>query len=347
MTTYIIMSILLFYFAFLILWGGKLCTDSNHFFDINNTKSMRGIWSLIVILVHIPTVYQNRIQDIIGSFAYIGVTFFFMTSAYGLTMSNEHKPEEIKIFWRKRLPKLLITNWLINTIFALINFVLFKKDISVFSLFMINAWVLWLLGCYLLFWLTQLLFKGNSKLDYYICCLLIAIISLIVYFLEKQGVLTGVTWVTECYGFIWGILLLLLRDQFVKKGDSKWIRNVLVLCLASLVFGIAYLKFKPIVFFGDYLLKIILGIAITAFILMCNVKIKIGNKISFFLGEISFEVYLIHGFVFGMIDKLCKGIQSGYFILISIVLTIIFAVLAHMLAKCIIKNIYKIFLRVI
>lgn len=54
------------------------------FFNLTNTTAMRGFWCIIVILVHIPAVYQNRIQDLMGSFAYIGVTFFFMTSAYGL-----------------------------------------------------------------------------------------------------------------------------------------------------------------------------------------------------------------------------------------------------------------------
>lgn len=45
-------------------------TDS-HFFNKENSNALRGFWCLIVVLVHVPGAYQNRIQDIIGSFAYI------------------------------------------------------------------------------------------------------------------------------------------------------------------------------------------------------------------------------------------------------------------------------------
>ena len=45
--------------------------DGKHFFDINNSNALRGFWCLIVVLVHIPVAHQNRIQDMIGSFAYL------------------------------------------------------------------------------------------------------------------------------------------------------------------------------------------------------------------------------------------------------------------------------------
>lgn len=82
--------------------------DTSHFFNLTNTTAMRGFWCIIVILVHIPAVYQNRIQDLMGSFAYIGVTFFFMTSAYGLKVGAKKNPDSTKVFWRRRLPKLLM-----------------------------------------------------------------------------------------------------------------------------------------------------------------------------------------------------------------------------------------------
>ncbi len=83
--TYAIMGLVLLFMAFILIYKAKLTKDTSHFFNLTaNTTAMRGFWCIIVILVHIPAVYQNRIQDLMGSFAYIGVTFFFMTSAYGL-----------------------------------------------------------------------------------------------------------------------------------------------------------------------------------------------------------------------------------------------------------------------
>ena len=89
-----------------ILIVGSKKQEDNHFFDKENINALRGFWCLIVVLVHMPLLYQKKIQDMIGSFAYIGVTFFFMTSAYGLRFQIENNPEKINTFWQNRLPKL-------------------------------------------------------------------------------------------------------------------------------------------------------------------------------------------------------------------------------------------------
>ena len=60
-------------------------------FDVYDSRILKGAFCIIIILVHIPEVYQNKIQDLMGSFAYIGVTFFFMTSSYGMRLSMQKK----------------------------------------------------------------------------------------------------------------------------------------------------------------------------------------------------------------------------------------------------------------
>ena len=114
--TYAIMGLVLLFMAFILIYKAKLTKDTSHFFNLTNTTAMRGFWCIIVILVHIPAVYQNRIQDLMGSFAYIGVTFFFMTSAYGLKVGAKKNPDSTKVFWRRRLPKLLIPMFLVNVL---------------------------------------------------------------------------------------------------------------------------------------------------------------------------------------------------------------------------------------
>ena len=86
MITYAIMALIMLFLTFELLYKAKYSLDVVHLFDKQNSNAMRGFWCLIVILVHIPVPYQNRIQNMLGSFAYIGVTFFFMTSAYGLRL---------------------------------------------------------------------------------------------------------------------------------------------------------------------------------------------------------------------------------------------------------------------
>lgn len=108
MMTNLIMAGILLVLAALLLAGAKYRPNGEHFFNRENSGAMRGFWCLIVVLVHIPATYQNRAQDMLGSFAYVGVTFFFLTSACGLRLAAVKRPESLKAFWRNRLPKLLV-----------------------------------------------------------------------------------------------------------------------------------------------------------------------------------------------------------------------------------------------
>ena len=63
--------------------------------------------------------------------------------------------------------------------------------------------------------------------------------------------------------------------------------------------------------------------------LVFNTKFCIGNKINEFLGKISFEVYLIHGVVFGVVATFIPNSISGVFILLSLLFTVIIAYILH------------------
>jgi len=323
-----------------LIYKVKVHPEGNpNFFDIHNTVAMRAFWCIIVVLVHVPAMYQNKVQDAVGSFGYIAVSFFFMTSAFGLAKGLQQKPNGIRSFWRRRLPKLLIPQILCNVFFALLFLILFHRAITLESILDIHEWIKWLLCCYFLFWLTKLIFK-NEKARQIVPCLCIAGMSLLLYFLHRKAIITSTIWPTEIYGFVWGLLLAANYDRFQISGSRKWLRNVIVSCTASLLLGVLYLKFKPVAFFGDYCLKIVLGLAIVVFILILNSRISIGNKIISFLGNISFEIYLVHGAVFDLLSGLLGEISSGLFLFLSILVIIGIACILHLLSQIIIKRLF-------
>ena len=96
MISNLIMIFLLFLLTLTVLIGIKPINDSNDILPIEESNIFRGIWAIIIIMVHVPQEYYNFIQDTIGSFAYIGVTFFFMCSSYGL-MYGLHKKKNYLI----------------------------------------------------------------------------------------------------------------------------------------------------------------------------------------------------------------------------------------------------------
>ena len=323
--------------AFGLLCGAKFHPQGNtEFFNIENTKAMRAFWSIIVVLVHIPTIYQNRVQDMAGSFAYIGVTFFFMTSAFGLTLSAQKNGIKTLPFWKKRLPKLLIPQFFTNAIYILLCATVLKEQVLFSTVFYINHWIIWLLCCYVLFWLAKMLFKNKTIGDVAICIGVIAG-SVLMYVLKQNSIITQTIWPTEVYGFIWGLLLAKGFEGFRIAAGKKWIISSVVCCGVALLLGVLYLKFKPVVFFGDYILKIVLGLAITLFVLLLNSKISLGNKIISFIGEISYETFLVHWLVTEFVTKVFGGVSSGVFILLTIVLTLMVAFVVHKLSELVIK----------
>lgn len=154
MLTYAIMGIFIISLALSVIYGIKFDKGKDSFMSIDDSKFLRGFWCIIVVLVHIPATYQNRIQDMIGSFAYIGVTFFFMTSAYGLKYSIKHKKGYTEHFWRRRLPSILIPALIANAFAVIVaGYRTDFLDFSIVDFINIGNWVKVLLLMYFAFWL--------------------------------------------------------------------------------------------------------------------------------------------------------------------------------------------------
>ena len=209
-----------------------------------------------------------------------------------------------------------------------------KRDkINIRSVLCINGWVQWLSIRYFVFWIIYKFVGSHQDI---IFCLLIIAFSITVYLFRSQ--IFGTTWCPEVFGFVWGILLFNTQNTFLEWMKKGWPFKCLFLCVVAGVAGLSYLKFKPVVFWGDYILKIILGGLITLFMIAVNTRISIGNKVSKFLGTISYEVYLLHGIIFGLVATVLPGLDSGMFIILSIIITMITSVIT----KKIYDLIYKI-----
>ena len=168
-----------------------------------------------------------------------------------------------------------------------------------------------------------------------ILCLLIAVFSIVVYLCRHW--FTQTTWCPEIFGFIWGIAFFRFREYFICWMKNRWFIKCFVICMVAGAVGLIYLKFKTIVFFGDYLLKIFFGVLIILFMLAINAHVTFENKISKFLGLVSYEVYLLHGTVFGIINFLVPGLESGIFILLSVVITVALSAIVHKVSALLLR----------
>lgn len=333
--SYILMILFLIIYVAIILVQIEYQPDKEDFFNLYDSTMLKGAFCIIVMLVHIPTTYQNRIQDMLGSFAYIGVTFFFLTSAYGLKYGVAHKENYLRRFWLKRLPAILVPAVLCNIVAVAVNIVI-GEDIAILSFFNVNDWVKVLLLFYFVFWLvyysTGKIKMGGCLPDVFIC-LVVVFFSLI----DRMTPLKiTLIWPTESIGFAYGIILADCVDWMKKWSDRQWgKKNVLFFLLGGII-GVAYCKFKQVEMLGDYCLKVFLGFVLLMLILQLMRKVKIGNKVLAFLGSISYEIYLLHGTVFTFLAEVTVIENSGVFIWCAVIVTIVFSVIVKKISEPII-----------
>lgn len=301
------------------------------FFDLDTTCSLRGFWALIVLLVHIPAQHQNPVQDMLGSFAYIGVTFFFMTSAYGLFLGLYRNPESLKRFWQRRLPQLLLPMFVSNVLFVAVKS-LTGADWNWRQLFDITGWVRQLLVFYGIFLVIYGVLPAGISQKRKDSLFGIAIV---LFSLMAQAGWMGPfqVWPTESFGFLYGVLLFRKQERFVRFAERKWIAKFGGAFALSLTGGIGYLLLKHWPFWGDYLLKIFLGAAILWVLLLWNTKMAIGNRAGRFLGTISYEIYLLHGTVFLILEAISGNWNSGVFVAVSIISTVILGCMVHFICE--------------
>jgi len=338
MLTYALMGILVLWLALSSLWGIKFDSNKNSFMSIEDTVFLRGFWCIIVVLVHVPADYHNRIQDMLGSFAYIGVTFFFMTSAYGLKWSIDHKVGYMDGFWRRRLPPILVPA-LIASAFNVAAKGINGDPISVLSFLNINNWIKVLLLYYVVFWVIYGLLPRKLNMggaQDFIMCLVVLVLSLIDYFTKFK---ITMIWVVEPLGFAYGILAAKWSESIRKWMSRQWLIKCISLGISAGILGIAYLKFKPVFFWGEYMLKLVLGIAITLFMYEVLSKLKVGNRVNAFLGSISYEVYILNVAVFKMLMSFGVQWNSGQMIITALVVTVLLAWILKQVSGLILKRI--------
>lgn len=90
----------------------------------------------------------------------------------------------------------------------------------------------------------------------------------------------------------------------------------------------------------------LMGFSFTLLIAVLLYKIDICNRVTLFLGNISYEIYLLHGVVMAVLDSLGKQfwnlhIEQEIYAILICTITIVAATLFHNVNKRILNKILK------
>lgn len=115
-----IATLFLFVFYFFIVFSGfRFTATTASLLGREYASMVKGVCSLVVIMVHIPAHQGNKIQDAISSFAFVCVSLFFIYSSYGVNFNLVNKKDYLSCFWSVRIPAFLVHGLVINVINAL------------------------------------------------------------------------------------------------------------------------------------------------------------------------------------------------------------------------------------
>lgn len=332
MVSVIITAIILIVFGAVFLYGTRTDKTGDFFLSKDYGLTLRGLAAIIVVFVHFPVTYANPLQDAVGSFGYVAVTIFFLFSAYGMQYSVEKSQKYLKTFWINRFASLVIPNMVVNLSMAAFIYIFASNSIEISNIFNLNMYVWVLLAYCLLFYIIEMMryrlrWFGQNTADI-LLVIIVAAASVLSYIFNPDS-----KWPYERFGLIWGLLLFRFFGPICSWLNTRRIAKIVIFTLICAIAGGCYLKFKTVWLYGDFLLKIALGLAIVIWIFLCSYRLHIFNRITKALGDMSFEIYLSHGFVMKIIAYFFPGLVSGWFLVATFVACLSFSFLIHKLNR--------------
>ena len=316
MMNYIYTLIPIALLGFAAVQGSKWNFNAATYMDKKYTNAVKGMMCVVIMYVHISNDYTNTVQNIIGSFAYVGVFTFFAISAFGCRTSVERSQSYLNQFWKKRILALFVPAILINIIsfgFKVISLNVYE----VRGLYAFNQYIYAIIVAYLVDikdWLVGLI------------CLLFSLITYL------TPIKIFFIWPTESIGFIFGLILYHKKEIITSELKQNHTRKMIILFLLSALLGILYMKYKHVFFLGGWLLRVVLAVVLLLLFSACTMNISFEGRLVQLLGNISYEFYLGHLVVISIVSRLFPKISSGVFIVIVFVATLILSIVVKIMS---------------
>ena len=315
-----------------------------------STKSLKGLLALLIIFHHISQKITNG--ENFSNFEYMGryiVALFFFLSGYGLYFQYSNNPTYMENFLKKRLVRIFIPFFVFIVIYVIyratlgevinVNFFLsFWKDHSniIYNGWFINS----IIVLYVIFYVS---FVGkDSKVAEYKLVFLT-----LVYIFWKAYQDHGDWEYVSIMAFLLGVFWMKNRisiDKFIEKNYFIFLVSFSILMY---VFRHYEVIMENIGITNKYVYYGIVGnlctmIFVVYFLLLTN-KLNFSNKYLDFIGDISFEIYMIHGLVMHYLGKffVSSGVNDVLYTIVVLFISIVFAYYIKKLIIIIEKNIMK------
>lgn len=329
------MLLILILWVALIIHGISTVNRDNRIFNIEQTLALRGIAAIEIMIGHIGLstgsiwLYPNRKAGIL----FVGI--FFMLSGYGVAFGEDHKDSYLKKFLQNRILKLFVPAYLAYVLFVLIQFIN-AENINLYDVINVAKfgknlnWYVWeQLFFYLIYWLGSKLIPIYKEYFVTLCSILLIILAF-TFKLDNP-------WYGSSLCFVLGMYYYKFeKRKFKFDVVAKWLR----FGIFSIILGISMAAFfllgnESII--GNPIARNVASASFCIMVILVLKEMKIGNRVSEFLGTCSYEIFLIHPFILVHLEKLIQINELLYGILVIFV-TIIISYVLHKVSEKILKK---------
>ena len=261
---------------------------------------------------------------------------FFFVSGFGLEKSYLRSESYKKKYLIKRIPPVLLPYIAIMAVYCGFLAVFFPsndparmaKDVIDAS----NSWyIISILLFYLVFWLLMIICKKH-----YAAMLIGAAVWFAAYVAVCKLLGLGSWWYNASVLLIVGMAWALYEDKIIGfiKNHYYLVFAAAAVCFAAATVG----KYKADKLIPLPDIKVVCTALSAVFFVICvllvSMKFRIGNRALAFLGELSPELYLIHGiFVLALRNDSFRLENDFLFVLISVCGSVLIAFALHMALK--------------
>ena len=323
--------------------------------DRNHTRHIMGILSAVIVLHHLTQHVGQWNAGIMGILEYVGVCcvgVFFFYSGYGLLLSYHNKPGYLDTFFKKRFPAVLLPFVVCNIIIFVWAVIRGKFEttgdmlLGLFGIDLINDhmwYMIEIIFLYLIFWFVFKFIKNENKAIVVMALILAAMVTGSLLLGHGNWWFQGEWWYNTTMLFVLGMVYEKYRSKlegFIKKQYKKCLTVTIATFIILFVLSkytldnIGYWSETAAGAVGnrslDKLITLIpqlsMVIAFMALLLIIGLKVKVGNCVTAFLGEISLELYLIHNI---FIEEFSFIPGSGIFFACVLVASIVAALIVH------------------
>ena len=316
-----------------------------------STKSLKGLLALLIIFHHISQ--KITTGENFSNFEYMGryiVALFFFLSGYGLYFQYSNNATYMENFLKKRLVRIFIPFFIFIVIYVIYRatlgevvnvdfFLSFWKDHSniIYNGWFINS----IIVLYVIFYVSFM--NKDSKIAEYKLVFLT-----LVYIFWKAYQDHGDWEYVSIMAFLLGVFWMKNRVSIDKLLEKNYFIFLVSFSILMYVFHYYEDIMKNIGITNKYVYYGIVGnlctmVFVVYFLLLTN-KLNFSNKYLDFLGDISFEIYMIHGLVMHYLGKffVSSGVNDVLYTIVVLFVSIVFAYYIKKLIIIIEKNIMKV-----